>query len=271
MTGRRLDQELVSRGLARSRAVARRYVQDGAVLVSGKPAHKPSAVVSEQTLIEVTAGDEWVGRAAYKMVRALEVFDVDPAGKRCIDVGASTGGFTQVLLSRGATAVEAIDVGHGQLAQQLQDDDRVTERSGTNIRTVRPQDVGGAAPLVVADLSFISLRLTLDPMSQLLTDDGDLVTLVKPQFEVGRERLARTGVVSSGTERSRAVTQVIEHALSLGLLVCGLTDSPIEGSTGNHEYLLWLRRKEGPAMDPAAVTDALARIARGEAIESRVQ
>lgn len=207
-----------------------------------------------------------MGRAAYKLVHALEVFPVDPRGTRCIDVGASTGGFTQVLLDRGAREVVALDVGHGQLAERVRSDPRVSDRSGTNVRYVDVAELGGPGDLVVADLSFISLTLALSPMRAMLEPGGDLITLIKPQFEVGKERLGHGGVVGSPSERRRAVGAVLQRARELDLSICGLADSPIEGGSGNHEYLAWLRTTKGSPMTPAAVDEALASITHGTPI-----
>ena len=239
----RLDAELVRRGLARSRSQARDLVADGLVLVQGRPVTKPSAPVSTDAAITLTGEpDRWVGRAAYKLLHALDVFGAQGllvSGRRCLDVGASTGGFTQVLLAAGAAAVVALDVGHGQLAAPVAADPRVVERSGTNIRDVAAGDLGDPFDIVVADLSFISLRLVLDGLRRQLADDGDAVLLIKPQFEVGRERLARTGVVTSDHERRRVVEVTVRAARDAGLRPRGLTTSPITGADGNREYLLW--------------------------------
>lgn len=239
----RLDAELVRRGLARSRAQAAELVKAGRVLVDGSSVLKPSTSTSSDASIEV-AGDEpgWVGRAAYKLLGALDTFGprglaVD--GKRCLDVGASTGGFTQVLLRHGAAHVTALDVGHGQLVPELAADPRVTERSGTSIRDVTPADLGGRFDVVVVDLSFISLRLVLPSLADLIAAHGDLVGLIKPQFEVGRERLGKGGVVRSDAHRRDALLTVLRSAADTGLRLHGLTTSPIRGSAGNREYLGW--------------------------------
>jgi 23S rRNA (cytidine1920-2'-O)/16S rRNA (cytidine1409-2'-O)-methyltransferase len=237
----RLDTELVRRGLARSRRQARELVAQGAVLVDGRPATKPSAAVDRGTLIDLAVKPErWVGRAAYKLLAALDQFELDVTDRRCLDVGASTGGFTQVLLEAGARHVTALDVGHGQLDAELAADPRVEERSGTNIRDVRPGDLGDPFDGIVADLSFISLRLVLPVLQPLMTPEADAVLLVKPQFEVGRERLARTGVVTSPNERQRALDEVLEAATAAGFDQRGLAPSPLRGATGNEEYLLWV-------------------------------
>jgi 23S rRNA (cytidine1920-2'-O)/16S rRNA (cytidine1409-2'-O)-methyltransferase len=250
VTGRRLDAELVARGLARSRAQARELVDAGVVLVDGQPAAKPAQPVGAATALGLSRPPEkWVGRAALKLLHALQLWPVAIAGRRCLDVGASTGGFTQVLLEHGAAHVTALDVGHGQLAAEVAADPRVTDLPGTNIRDVDAVGLGGPFDLLVADLSFISLTVVLGAVRALVRDDGDLVVLVKPQFEVGRERLSRTGVVTSVHERRRALRQVLEAAGAVGLHPHGVAASPIAGGEGNREFLLWLR----PAAPGAAV------------------
>mgnify|MGYP001193174447 CR=1 FL=1 len=239
----RLDAELVRRGLARSRAQAADLVRAGRVLVDGSTALKPSTTTSPNTPIEV-AGDDpaWVGRAAYKLIAALDSFGprgLVVTGKRCLDVGASTGGFTQVLLRRGAAHVTALDVGHGQLVPELAADPRVTERSGTSIRDIGPEDLGGRFDLVVVDLSFISLRLVLPALTALTDQDGYLVALIKPQFEVGRDRLGKGGVVRNEGHRRDALLAVLWAAADVGLRLHGLMTSPIRGAAGNREYLGW--------------------------------
>jgi 23S rRNA (cytidine1920-2'-O)/16S rRNA (cytidine1409-2'-O)-methyltransferase len=239
----RLDAELVRRGLARSRAQAADLVKDGRVRLGGTPVVKAATPVAHDSLLEIVGPmAPWVGRAAYKLLAAFESFGprgLTVAGRRCLDVGASTGGFTQVLLSHGATQVTALDVGHGQLVAQLAADPRVTERSGTNIRCCTPSDLGGTFDLVVADLSFISLRLVLPVLATLTDPTGDLVTLIKPQFEVGRERLGKGGVVRCASDRLTALRGVIDTAAGEGLGLRGLVASPIRGTSGNQEYLGW--------------------------------
>lgn len=240
----RVDAELVRRGLARSRGHARELIDAGDVSVGGRVVHKAATPVrAEDDLIVREAGPVWVSRAAHKLVGALEAFGprgLSPAGKRCLDVGASTGGFTQVLLHHDAAHVIALDVGTAQLVPWLADDPRVTDRSQTTVRDLQPEDIGGPVDLLVADLSFISLTLVLDTFAALLKDTGDAVVLVKPQFEVGRTRLGKGGVVRSQGDRAWAVTEVARAALEHGLHPKALAASPIEGGEGNAEYLLWL-------------------------------
>lgn len=254
----RLDVELVARGLARSRGQARDLVRGGSVRVDGAAVTKVSAPVRADQSLELAVGvGGWVSRAAYKLVAALDKFGPDglsAAGRRCFDVGACTGGFTQVLLSRGAREVVAVDVGHGQLAQDLVGDPRVVERSGVNIRDARAGDLGGPAELLVADLSFISLRMVLPVLRDLVEPAGDLVLLVKPQFEVGRERLGKGGIVRSADHRARAIEGVVAGAREAGLTALALCASPIRGATGNAEYLLWLTPRPDQGLTTAQVT-----------------
>ncbi|MGL5818950.1 MAG: TlyA family RNA methyltransferase [Phycicoccus sp.] len=241
----RLDVELVRRGLTRSRSEARELVQHGAVRVDGVAATKPAQRIEATAHLQVADdGPRWVGRAAGKLVGALDAWADDGltvGGRRCIDVGASTGGFTQVLLSRGAEVVVAVDVGRGQLAPELACDSRVDERSGVSVRGISGHDLGGPADVVVADLSFISLRLVAAELAGLLRPEGDLVVLVKPQFEVGRERLGNRGIVTEPGDRRDALFGVIRALEGHGLHVHGIRPSTVIGAHGNAEYLVWAR------------------------------
>ncbi|WP_433876618.1 TlyA family RNA methyltransferase [Sinomonas atrocyanea] len=255
----RLDLELVRRGLARSRTHAARLIEDGAVSVDGIPVTRASQTVDEgaDIHVEATEHDRYVSRAGHKLAGALASFpDIDPRGSRCLDAGASTGGFTDVLLQAGADHVVAVDVGHGQLVDSLRSDPRVDVHEGVNVRDLEPTAIGGPARLTVADLSFISLTLVLGPLAACTEPGGDLLVMVKPQFEVGRKRLARTGVVGSDGERRRAVTAVAEAAVAAGLALRGLARSPLPGQDGNVEYFLWLTRPPGPAPAPAVPAGA---------------
>lgn len=265
----RLDTELVRQGLARSRRRAADLVAEGRVRVAGEVARKPSQAVPATSEIAVTgAPDPYVSRGAHKLAGALDALEaagmaVPVAGRRCLDAGASTGGFTQVLLERGATYVTAVDVGHDQLSPVLAADPRVESREGTNIRDLVAQDVGGPVDLVVADLSFISLTLVLPRLAALVRPAGDLLVLVKPQFEVGRERLGSSGVVTDPDWRVDAVRQVVEAAGSVGR-VDAVAPSPLPGPKGNREYFLLLRPGVGPVLsqDAAAAVDAAVREGR---------
>ena len=258
---RRLDVELVARGLARSRTQARELVTAGVVLVDGRPASKPAQPVDDSSRVELTREpDRWVGRAALKLLHALDTWPIPVEARRCLDVGASTGGFTQVLLERGAAHVTALDVGHDQLVDSVAADARVVDLPGTNIRDVDAAALGGRFDLVVSDLSFISLAIALPAMRPLVTDDGDLVVLVKPQFEVGRERLSRTGVVTSPHERRRVLRDVAQIVADQGLHLHGATASPIAGGGGNREFLFWLAPRAVPGASVTAVDDMLGAI-----------
>jgi 23S rRNA (cytidine1920-2'-O)/16S rRNA (cytidine1409-2'-O)-methyltransferase len=244
----RLDAELVRRGLARSRDQAKELVDAGRVVVAGAVATKPATQVDLAAAISVATGpapDRYVSRGAYKLAGALAAFGprgLDVRARSCLDAGASTGGFTQVLLVHGAARVVAVDVGYGQLAWALQQDPRVVVLDRTNVRDLQPSDVPPPAPdLVVADLSFISLRLVLPALRRSATPDADLVVMVKPQFEVGRRDIGSGGVVRDPGLRAAAVRDVAAAAAALGLGVAGVVASPLPGPSGNVEYFLWLR------------------------------
>lgn len=244
----RLDALLAARGLARSRTVASKLIQDGRVLVGGRAVLKPSTPIASDADIEVDAADEWVSRAARKLVGALDAFDVDPADRVVLDVGASTGGFTQVLLARGARRVIALDVGHGQLHPTIALDERVAVVEGTNARNLTRADylaldAAAETSLVVGDLSFISLRLVLPALAEAVPAD-EFVLLVKPQFEVGRGGV-REGIVHDAGLRNDALMNVLWAAWDLGLGTSGLAASPIVGTHGNHEYLARFQRGVG--------------------------
>jgi 23S rRNA (cytidine1920-2'-O)/16S rRNA (cytidine1409-2'-O)-methyltransferase len=201
--------------------------------------------------------DTYVSRAGHKLAGALDAFpEVSAQGKRCLDAGASTGGFTEVLLRRGAAQVVAVDVGHGQLVPQLREDPRVEVHEGLNVRYMSPEDFGGPAALTVADLSFISLTLVVQPLAECTEPGGDLVLMVKPQFEIGKDRLGRTGVVTSERERRMAVEKVARAALDAGLELRGLAQSPLPGQDGNVEYFLWINRRNSQELPKIEERDA---------------
>ncbi len=246
----RLDAELVRRGLARSREDAVALIAEGRVAVAGRAATKPATGVEAGTPVVVrTDPDEprWVSRGAHKLIGALDGLGVDVAGRRVLDAGASTGGFTEVLLRRGAAEVVAVDVGYGELAWSLRTDDRVHVHERTNVRNLTPEQIGGPVGVVVADLSFISLRIVLPALVACATDDADLLPMVKPQFEVGRERLGAGGVVRDPAHRQAAVLDVARSAADLGWGTAGVVASPLPGPAGNVEFFLHLRRDAGPA------------------------
>jgi 23S rRNA (cytidine1920-2'-O)/16S rRNA (cytidine1409-2'-O)-methyltransferase len=218
-------------------------------MVSGQAATKPATGVEAGTPVVVrTDPDEprWVSRGAHKLLGALDTFPVEVAGRRALDAGASTGGFTEVLLSRGAREVVAVDVGYGELAWSLRTDERVVVHERTNVRELTPESIGGPAGLVVADLSFISLRLVLPALTSCAEPGADLVPMVKPQFEVGRHRLGAGGVVRDPGLRAEAVLTVAQAAAELGWGTAGVVASPLPGPAGNVEFFLWLRRDAPP-------------------------
>jgi 23S rRNA (cytidine1920-2'-O)/16S rRNA (cytidine1409-2'-O)-methyltransferase len=248
--GQRLDAALAARGLARSRTNATRLIAEGLVTVDGRPALKPALRVRSEQRIEVAANDHYVSRAAHKLIAALDAFPVDVTGRTGLDVGASTGGFTQVLLERGAASVIALDVGHEQLASAVRADERVIVVEGANARYLTRESLQALTPradlpdLVVADLSFISLRLVLPALVATVGRDADFVVLIKPQFEVGRGGI-REGLVHDPALREDAVTGVLWSAWDLGLPTAGVLSSPIAGSAGNREYLAWFSTAAG--------------------------
>lgn len=258
--GARLDAELVRRGIARSRAQAQQAIAEGRVTVDGVPVVKSSTRVGPAAALKLSGGDGYVSRAAHKLIAALDAFGVDPAGRFALDVGAGTGGFTQVLLERGARRVVALDVGHGQLADPIRADPRVVVVEGENARGLTAQALAAwsgerdRADLVVADLSFIPLGPVLPALVATAAPAADLVLLVKPQFEVGRGGV-REGVVRDLALRRDAVTGVLRTARELGLRTAGLVPSPLLGGSGNREYLVRFSAVEGD--DPSEWTDTV--------------
>lgn len=259
MARRRLDAELVRRHLARSREHARELIEQGAVKVRGTVAAKPATQVEDSDPIvvsETAATDHYVSRGAHKLIGALDAFtEVAVAGRDCLDAGASTGGFTQVLLERDAARVLAVDVGYGQLAWPVRTDPRVHVLERTNVRSLTPADVPFAPTLIVADLSFIPLELVLPALAEVAAPGADFVLMVKPQFEVGRAAVG-DGVVRDPALRRSAVRGVADAALALGLVVRGVEASPLPGPSGNVEYFLHLRRG-APPLDDADLARAV--------------
>ncbi len=263
----RLDSELVRRGLARSRGEAVELIAAGLVRVAGWPAAKASTAVDPDDPIVVESDQpRWVSRGAYKLLGALDRFsDLDVSGQRCLDAGASTGGFTQVLLARGAAHVLAVDVGYGQLAWPLRTDPRVTVIERRNVRDLTADELGGTVALTVADLSFISLRLVLPALRRCTAPDGTLVVMCKPQFEVGRSELEGGGVVRDPGLRVSAVVAVASAASTLGLGTVDVVASPLPGPNGNVEY--FLRLHQVPAGDPALRSNHAERLVLSAVVE----
>ena len=254
----RLDAELVRRGLARSREQAGDLIEKRAVLVAGIPATKPATQVDAETSITLTGErDDFVSRGGHKLSGALDAFpEIKVEGKRALDAGASTGGFTDVLLRHGVAEVIAVDVGYGQLAWELRTNPKVKILDRTNIRHLTGEMVGAPIDLVVADLSFISLTLVLPALAAVSKPDADYLLMVKPQFEVGREHLGAGGVVRDPALRRSAVLEVAESAYEVGLGTLGIVASSLPGPAGNVEYFLWLRRG-APEIDLAALEKAI--------------
>lgn len=238
----RIDKYLAHTGLARSRTVALKLIEEGSVMVNGKPVTKASLKVNEHDVVHVSHSDitEYVSRAGHKLAGALDTFtSVKISGKRCLDAGASTGGFTDVLLRRGASHVAAVDVGHDQLVQSLREDPRVDVYEGMNVRYLKAEDIGGEVDLVVSDLSFISLTLVMQALAGAVRAGGDLVLMVKPQFEVGKHQIGRGGVVTDPVAHQQAVDRVAASATEHGLSLKEVKQSPLPGQDGNVEFFMW--------------------------------
>lgn len=241
----RLDALVLDRGLAASRERARALILAGQVRVDGQVVSKAGAAVAPDARVDLDVPDHpYVGRGGVKLAHALDVFRIDPRGRRALDVGASTGGFTDVMLQRGAASVIALDVGHNQLDWRLRSDSRVIVREGVNARALTAADVPHAVDLVTIDVAFISLRLILPALPPFLMPGADIVTLVKPQFEAGRDEVGRGGLVTDPAVHDAVIARVTEAAEALGLHRKAMTPSPITGATGNQEFFLHLR---GPA------------------------
>lgn len=258
----RLDAELVRRGLARSREHASELILAGRVKVSGAVATKPATgVTTDVAIIVIDDPDrpDYVSRGGHKLAGALAAFEpagLVVSGRRCLDAGASTGGFTDVLLRHGAREVVAVDVGYGQLAWRIRQDERVRVHDRTNVRDLTLDLIGEPVDVVVGDLSFISLGLVLDPLLGVTAPDGDLALMVKPQFEVGRERVGKGGVVRDPGLRAETVVGIADAAASRGWGAQMVTTSPLPGPSGNVEFFLWLRR--GPAaVDAVGIEEAV--------------
>jgi len=248
MSGTRLDQRLVELGHFESREKARATIMSGLVFVNGQRADKPGMPVKEDAAIEVRGSAcPYVSRGGFKLEKALRVFPISPEGLTCIDCGASTGGFTDVLLKNGAAKVYAVDVGYGQLAWSLRSDSRVVVMERTNARYLTPEQIPDPLDFASIDVSFISLKLILPPLNGLLKDGGHAACLVKPQFEAGREKVGKKGVVRDPAVHLEVLEHFLDHAGDAGFTVLGLTYSPIRGPEGNIEYLGYLEK--GPRQE----------------------
>lgn len=255
----RLDQLVFDLGLTESRERAKTTIMSGVVFVNGQRADKPGMAVSPDAKIELRGETlPFVSRGGYKLDKALRVFPVDPAGKVCIDCGASTGGFTDVLLQHGAAKVYSVDVGYGQLAWKLRNDERVVNLERTNLRYVTSEQIPEVLDLAVMDVSFISIKLVLPAVKALLKDGADIICLIKPQFEAGRDEVGKKGVVRDVRVHEQVVQSILDFAPGIGLSVCGLDYSPIKGPEGNIEYICHMKNAVLPpvALDVAAVVES---------------
>ena len=253
--GQRLDHYLVSAGLAPTRSQAAGLIQQGVITVNGQVVHKPGKKVASGDTVESQADQQqWASRAGHKLAGALDIFrGIDVKGATCLDAGASTGGFTDVLLHHGAGHVHAVDVGHDQLVPRLRVDPRVSVYEGLNIRVLSLETLGEPVEVVVSDLSFISLTLVLEPLGGVCADGADVMLMVKPQFEVGKKALPKSGVVTDPQARLQAVTRVVHTAARHGLDPVGLSASTLPGQDGNREFFCHAVKR------PSAVSaDALA-------------
>ena len=259
MKKQRLDQLVYELGYTESRERARTTIMSGLVFVNGNRVDKPGTAVSPDARIEVRGEAlPFVSRGGFKLDKALKVFPVDPTGKVCIDCGASTGGFTDVLLQHGAAKVYAVDVGYGQLAWKLRTDERVVNLERTNLRYVTGEQIPDPIDLAVMDVSFISIRLIIPALLPLLKPEADLICLIKPQFEAGREDVGKKGVVRDSEVHVRVVSEILAFAENIGLSVLGLDFSPIRGPEGNIEYICHLKNCAGLSrtMDVRSVVSA---------------
>lgn len=241
----RLDVLLVKRNLAESREKAKAIIMSGNVFVEGQREDKAGTTFSDEVQIEIKGHTmPYVSRGGLKLEKAIANFDVDLEGKVCTDVGSSTGGFTDCMLQNGARKVFAIDVGRGQLAWKLRQDDRVVCMEKTNIRYVTPEDLGEEIDFSSIDVSFISLTKVLEPIRNYLKPDGEIVALIKPQFEAGREKVGKKGVVREKSTHHEVIKLVTSYAASIGFQILGIEFSPIKGPEGNIEYLVYLKKSE---------------------------
>ena len=259
----RLDVMLVKQGLAPSREKAKAVIMSGIVFVDNQKEDKAGAMFPDTVKIEVRGNTlKYVSRGGLKLEKAMDQFGVELKDKVCMDVGSSTGGFTDCMLQNGAVKVFSIDVGHGQLDWKLRNDERVVCMERTNIRYVVPEDLGEAADFSSIDVSFISLTKVLEPVRNLLKEDGEIVCLIKPQFEAGREKVGKKGVVRDPKVHEEVIFKVMEYAISIGFSTLHLEFSPIKGPEGNIEYLLHLKKNNGEepaesnALDVCAVVAA---------------
>ncbi len=257
----RLDYELTARGILPSRERAKEKIKAGEVQINGKICTKPSYEVSEKDVLEFTGEAlKYAGRGGLKLEKAVETFGINLSGKVCIDIGASTGGFTDCMLINGAEKVYAVEVGHGQLIERLVQDSRVINMEKTDIRNVYSEMLDAQPEFACADVSFISLELVLPHIYRLLSENGKVVVLIKPQFEAGKSNIGKKGIVKSPKVHIQVIDKIINFSINIGFSVLGLCSSPIKGGSGNTEYLLYLEKTEGKSITfdiKSIVTEAL--------------
>lgn len=254
----RLDTELVARSIARSRERAKEMIKNGSITVNGIAVSKPAFEVASDDIILSSENELYVGRGAFKLEKAAAEFDIDFSGLKCLDIGASTGGFTDYMLRHGAAKVVAVDVGHGQLAQSLRDDDRVVNAEGTDIRDIDKEFIGGYADFICGDVSFISLKKILPKVYELLKDGGCAAMLIKPQFEAGKSNIGKNGIVKNKKVHESVLADIDSFAVSLGFFNEKYIFSPIKGGSGNIEYFVKLIKtsKEPEIHDFRKLADA---------------
>lgn len=264
MAKERLDVLLVKQGLVASREKARALIMAGNVYVNNQKADKAGTMVKEDAPIRVDGGMRYVSRGGLKLEKAMAIFPITLDGKTMMDIGASTGGFTDCGLQNGAVKVFAVDVGYGQLAWSLRTDERVVNMERTNIRNVTIDDIGDAVDFISIDVAFISLDKVLPVAYTLLADDGELVALIKPQFEAGREKVGKKGVVRDSVVHREVIVKIYNLAKELGFCPCGLTYSPVKGPEGNIEYLIHLKKQEADTTVEEADIDRIVEAAHSE-------
>lgn len=243
MPKRRLDNLLLERGIVQSRERAKGLILSGDVRVNGNPVNKAGTLIDEDAEIELTGKDiPYVSRGGLKLEKAIKEFDINLKDKVAVDVGASTGGFTDCLLQSGTKKVYAVDVGYGQLAWKLRKDPRVVVIERKNIRYLKPPDIGELVDIATIDVSFISLKLVLPVVKNLLKENGEIIALIKPQFEVGKSEVGKGGIVRETEKHERVISEIKSFAIDLGFKVLNVTESPIVGQKGNVEFLIYLQK-----------------------------
>ena len=261
----RLDVLLLQRGLVRSRQRAKDLITNGQIQVDGVVCTKPAKLTEETAALTLLGEDlRYVGRGGLKLEWILEQQNLSLEQATCMDIGASTGGFTDCMLQHGAKKVYAVDVGHGQLADSLRQDERVVCMEKTNIRYVKPEDIADRLDFASVDVSFISLTKVLGPARELLNDNGEMVCLIKPQFEAGREKVGKKGVVRDKAVHEEVIHKVIDHAVEIGFHILNLEYSPIKGPEGNIEYLVYIRKEAEGSREESVDVHAVVEAAHGE-------